>query len=65
MLEVLRPLDRRARIPWYGPPNSCTPAAQETFQSAVAMLHSFRYSEGPGATRPELTQARTFLAANP
>ena len=36
--------------------NSCSPAVQETFQRAVAMLHSFRYAETEKAFREVLTQ---------
>src|SRR5947208_15420890 len=37
-------------------PNSCSPAVQEQFQRAVAMLHSFRYGEGEKAFREVLAQ---------
>jgi tetratricopeptide (TPR) repeat protein len=36
--------------------NSCSPAVQENFQRAVAMLHSFRYLEGEKAFREVLAQ---------
>ncbi len=36
--------------------NSCSPAVQETFQRAVAMLHSFRYAETEKAFREVLAQ---------
>jgi tetratricopeptide (TPR) repeat protein len=36
--------------------NSCTPAVQESFQRAVAMLHSFRYAETEKAFREVLAQ---------
>ena len=36
--------------------NSCNPAVQETFQRAVAMLHSFRYAETENAFREVLAQ---------
>jgi len=36
--------------------NSCSPAVQEQFQRAVAMLHSFRYGEGEKAFREVLAQ---------
>src|SRR2546425_633524 len=36
--------------------NSCSAAAQETFQRGVAMLHSFRYGEGEKTLREVLTQ---------
>jgi hypothetical protein len=35
-------------------PNSCSPAVQERFQRAVAMLHSFRYAETEKAFREVL-----------
>ena len=37
-------------------PNSCSPAVQEQFQRAAAMLHSFRYGEGEKAFREVLGQ---------
>jgi tetratricopeptide (TPR) repeat protein len=37
-------------------PNSCSPAVQETFQRAVAMLHSFRYGETEKLFREVLAQ---------
>ena len=37
-------------------PNSCAPAVQEPFQRAVAMLHSFRYTETEKAFRDILMQ---------
>jgi hypothetical protein len=37
-------------------PNSCAPAVQEPFQRAVAMLHSFRYTETEKAFREVLAQ---------
>ena len=36
--------------------NSCSPAVQESFQRAVAMLHSFRYAETEKAFREVLAQ---------
>src|SRR6266508_355408 len=36
--------------------NSCSPAVQESFQRAVAMLHSFRYAETERAFREVLAQ---------
>ncbi len=36
--------------------NSCRPAVQETFQRAVAMLHSFRYGEAEKTFRDVLAQ---------
>ncbi len=36
--------------------NSCRPAVQESFQRAVAMLHSFRYAETEKAFREVLAQ---------
>src|SRR5439155_10431179 len=36
--------------------NSCSPAVQERFQRAVAMLHSFRYAETEKAFREVLAQ---------
>jgi tetratricopeptide (TPR) repeat protein len=36
--------------------NSCSPAVQETFQRAVAMLHSFRYAETEKTFREVLAQ---------
>jgi len=36
--------------------NSCSPALQESFQRAVAMLHSFRYAETEKAFREVLAQ---------
>jgi tetratricopeptide (TPR) repeat protein len=36
--------------------NSCAPAVQETFQRAVAMLHSFRYMEAEKTFRDALAQ---------
>jgi hypothetical protein len=36
--------------------NSCSPAVQETFQRAVAMLHSFRYGEAEKTFREVLAQ---------
>src|SRR3989475_10780056 len=36
--------------------NSCSPAVQERFQRAVAMLHSFRYAETEKAFRDVLAQ---------
>ena len=36
--------------------NSCSPAVQEAFQRAVAMLHSFRYAETEKAFREVLAQ---------
>src|SRR3989441_6818461 len=36
--------------------NSCSAAAQETFQRGVAMLHSFRYGEGEKTLREVLVQ---------
>src|SRR5438874_10436898 len=36
--------------------NSCAPAVQESFQRAVAMLHSFRYAETEKAFREVLAQ---------
>ena len=36
--------------------NSCSPAVQESFQRAVAMLHSFRYTETEKAFRAILVQ---------
>jgi tetratricopeptide (TPR) repeat protein len=36
--------------------NSCSPAVQESFQRAVAMLHSFRYAETEKAFREVLVQ---------
>ena len=37
-------------------PNSCSAAAQETFQRGVAMLHSFRYGEAEKTFREALAQ---------
>ena len=37
-------------------PNSCSPAVQQSFQRAVAMLHSFRYAETEKAFREVLAQ---------
>jgi tetratricopeptide (TPR) repeat protein len=37
-------------------PNSCAPAVQESFQRAVAMLHSFRYAETERAFRDVLAR---------
>ncbi len=36
--------------------NSCSPAVQESFQRAVAMLHSFRYTETEKAFRDVLSE---------
>ncbi len=36
--------------------NSCSPGVQESFQRAVAMLHSFRYAETAKAFREVLAQ---------
>jgi tetratricopeptide (TPR) repeat protein len=43
--------------------NSCHPAVQETFQQAVAMLHSFRYGETEKTFRDVLAQDPTCAIA--
>ena len=43
--------------------NSCNPAVQETFQQAVAMLHSFRYGETEKTFRDVLAQDPTCAIA--
>ncbi len=43
--------------------NSCNPAIQETFQRAVAMLHSFRYGEAEKTFREVLAQDPTCAIA--
>jgi tetratricopeptide (TPR) repeat protein len=43
--------------------NSCSPAVQETFQRAVAMLHSFRYGEAEKTFRQVLAQDPTCAIA--
>src|SRR5688572_15394187 len=44
-------------------PNSCSPAVQEKFQRAVAMLHSFRYGETEKAFREVLADDPTCAIA--
>lgn len=44
--------------------NSCTPAVQEKFQRAVAMLHSFRYAETETAFREVLADDPSCGIAN-
>ncbi|MGQ0704443.1 MAG: hypothetical protein ACT4PM_15115, partial [Gemmatimonadales bacterium] len=44
--------------------NSCGPAVQEQLQSAIAMLHSFRYGPGERAFREILTRDSSCLIAH-
>jgi tetratricopeptide (TPR) repeat protein len=44
--------------------NSCNPAVQETFERAVAMLHSFRYAETEKTFREVLAQDPSCAIAN-
>src|SRR6266849_9181803 len=45
--------DQLGRVDFH---NSCSPAVQDGFQRAVAMLHSFRYGEGEKTFREVLAQ---------
>ena len=44
--------------------NSCSPAVQEQLQSAIAMLHSFRYGPGERAFREVLTRDSSCVIAH-
>ena len=43
--------------------NSCSPAVQEGFQRAIAMLHSFRYTETEKVFREVLAQDPSCASA--